>query len=455
MNWEDALRRLYALERRGIKLDLDRVAACLEAIGRPDRSFASILVAGTNGKGSTAAALASALARAGYRTGLYTSPHLIDFRERIRVDGRLADQGALQARMARDGERWEASELTFFEATTMLALGHFQDAAVEVAVLEVGMGGRLDATNTVEPILSVVTALGMDHAHALGSTAAAIAREKAGILRAGVPAVVNGGALGGPAAVAARAALLGSPLYRRRDCARIDRLRVAAISPEPVPGRVPEVALRFRVRPRLSAPPGCGLPEGGLELSSSLPGVHQAENLSLAALSLSVLRARGWRLPEEAIVDGIARLRWPGRLDRPRDDLPLVADVAHNREGARVLARALAPLVGRVRPVVGMVTQKDHEGFFRALRRVADQVELAPLADIRGAPVDELAGAAERAGWRVRRHPTVAQALSTALGEVRRAAGEIVLLCGSFHTLDEGYHALGIGPLARLWDNHD
>ena len=160
MNWEDALRRLYALERRGIKLDLDRVAACLEAIGRPDRSFASILVAGTNGKGSTAAALASALARAGYRTGLYTSPHLIDFRERIRVDGRLADQGALQARMARDGERWEASELTFFEATTMLALGHFQDAAVEVAVLEVGMGGRLDATNTVEPILSVVTALG-------------------------------------------------------------------------------------------------------------------------------------------------------------------------------------------------------------------------------------------------------------------------------------------------------
>lgn len=454
MNWDDALRRLYGLERRGIKLDLVRVAACLEAIGRPDRRFASILVAGTNGKGSTSAALASVLARAGYRTGLYTSPHLRDFRERIRVDGRLAGRRALEGRMERDWDRWEAAELTFFEATTMLALGHFADAGVEVAVLEVGMGGRLDATNTVEPVLSVITSLGMDHAHALGATPAAIAREKAGILRPGVPAVVAGGLPGAPGSVAARAAELGAPLYRRRECAAVRRLGLA-------PGGATGVAaggsaaIRFELVARPSAPAGFRLPGSGLRLESRLPGAHQAGNLALAALAAAILRERGWRIDDEAIIEGIARLHWPGRLERPRPDLPLVADVAHNREGAQVLARALSPLKGRVRPVVSMVAQKDHAGFFRALRRLAARVELAPLADPRGAPLDELAAAARQAGCDVGRHETIGAALATALANAGGGAGELVLLCGSFHTLDEGYHALGIGPRETLWDEAD
>jgi len=193
LTWEESLRWLLALERRGVKLDLTRMRAALEALNRPQASFSSILVAGTNGKGSTAAALASALRLSGRSVGLYTSPHLLDYRERIRLNGKLADSEAMRLRVERDREIWDRFELSFFEATTALAFSHFRETGVEVAVLEVGLGGRLDATNTVEPVLSVITPLGMDHAHLLGSTRAAIAREKAGILRPGVPAAVAGG----------------------------------------------------------------------------------------------------------------------------------------------------------------------------------------------------------------------------------------------------------------------
>lgn len=251
MTWEEAVRWLFALERRGVKLDLDRMSAALEDLGRPQDAFASVLVAGTNGKGSTAAALASAARLGGRTVGLYTSPHLLDCRERIRLNGRLAPEDALLARLERDREVWEAHALSFFEALTALAFCFFRDQGVDLAVLEVGLGGRLDATNTVEPILSVITPLGMDHAHLLGSTAAAIAREKAGILRPGVPAVVAGGSLAAIQAVADRARELGAPLYLRRSSVEVRSIRGGARGP------------RFLLRRRDRAPAGFTLPPAG------------------------------------------------------------------------------------------------------------------------------------------------------------------------------------------------
>jgi dihydrofolate synthase / folylpolyglutamate synthase len=445
VTWEEAVRRLYHLERRGIKLDLERVRECLRALGDPQQAFDSILVAGTNGKGSTASALASILSLSGTCTALYTSPHLLDFRERIRIDGRMDDRAALHARLERDWETWERFELSFFEAATVLALARFREAGVQLAVLEVGLGGRLDATNTVEPILSVVTSLGMDHAQILGNTAAAIAREKAGVFRAGVPAVTDGGPPGAPAALETAAREVGARLYRRNRC-----VRVSAIAPAG-PG------VRFRLTPRAGAPAGFTLPTGGLPLASALPGVHQAGNLALAALAAALLRGRGFAITDAGIAEGIRRVQWPGRLERPLPNGALIADVAHNREGARVLARHLATLApGReVRPVVGMVQGKDHAGFFRELGRVARTVWVAPLLDERAAPVQVLATAAEAAGLTVRRAGSVVDSLRVALDGAREPDGPLVLLCGSFHTLEEGYRGLGVRACERLWEAGD
>ncbi len=444
MSWEEAIRRLYHLERRGIKLDLERVRDCLHSLGDPQRTFDSILVAGTNGKGSTASALASILSLSGTPTALYTSPHLLDFRERIRIDGRMDDRAALHEILERDWEAWERFELSFFEAATVLALARFREAGVRLAVLEVGLGGRLDATNTVEPILSVVTSLGMDHAHILGSSAAAIAREKAGIFRAGVPAVTDGGAVGAPAALAARAREVGAELYPRNRCVRVSALAPAGAG----------LGVRFRLARRPAAPAGFALPPDGLSLESALPGTHQAGNLALSALSAAVLRGRGFAITDAQIVEGIRRVRWPGRLERPRPGAAFVADVAHNREGARVLARHLtAQARGReVRPVVGMVQGKDHAGFFRELARVASAAWVAPLLDERGAPVELLAAAAASAGLAVRAAGSVAAALDMALPGAREPDGPLVVLCGSFHTLEEGYRKLGVPAQERLWD---
>jgi dihydrofolate synthase/folylpolyglutamate synthase len=447
VTWEAAVRRLYRLERRGIKLDLERVRECLRALGDPQRAFGSVLVAGTNGKGSTASALASILSLSGSRTALYSSPHLLDFRERIRIDGCMDDCALLQTRLERDWETWERFELSFFEAATVLALARFREAGVQVAVLEVGLGGRLDATNTVEPILSVVTSLGMDHAEILGRTAAAIAREKAGIFRPSVPAVTDGGPPGAPAALEARARKVGARLYRRSRC-----VRVSAITP-PAAG----AGIRFRLTPRPGAPAGFTLPPDGILLESVLPGVHQAGNLALAALAAALLRERGFAITDGQIAEGIRRVRWPGRLERPLPGRALIADVAHNREGARAVARHLAASApGReVRPVVGMVQGKDHAGFFRELGRVAQSVWVAPLADERGTPLETLAASAESAGLAVRRAGSVVDALGTAFDGAHEPDGPLVLLCGSFHTLEEGYRSLGVPARERLWGERD
>jgi dihydrofolate synthase/folylpolyglutamate synthase len=182
--------------------------------------------------------------------------------------------------------------------------------------------------------------------------------------------------------------------------------------------------------------------------------VHQAGNLALSALAAAVLRERGFAITDAQIVEGIRRVRWPGRMERPLPGGAFIADVAHNREGARVLSRHLAARApGReVRPVVGMVKGKDHSGFFRELARVASTVWVAPLRDERGAPVEVLVASAESAGLVVRRADSVAEALDLALPGARGPDGPMVVLCGSFHTLEEGYERLGLPAQERLWN---
>lgn len=434
-----ALDYLFSLESRGIKLDLDRMRAALAELGRPERAFPSILIAGTNGKGSTSTLLASALAQGGRKVGLYTSPHLLDFRERIRVDGRMLSADALVDWVERDRAIWDRFELSFFEATTALAFRHFAAERIDVGVLEVGMGGRLDATNTVEPILSVVTALGMDHAQILGDTAAKIAREKAGIFRSGVPAVAGSGPREAIAALSERARELDTPLHLRRECLRVEALSAGE-----------EGGLSFTLRPRRN--PG---EERGraVRLTTRLPGRHQVANAASAYLALRLLREQGFAVSDAEVRTGFARARWPGRLERPRPDLPLFADAAHNREGARAVADALGSLArGReILLVAGMVEGKDHAGFFREMRRIARRVAISAPACARAAPPDLLARAAISAGMEPTVFPRVADALRFTLTAAQHDGGPCVLLAGSFFTLEEGYRELGVEPMESLW----
>ena len=284
------------------------------------------LVAGTNGKGSTAALLAGMATTAGYRTGLYTSPHLESVEERLRIDGRAVSTGRLASTVATivaSAENRLGYLPTYFETLTAAACLWFAEESVELAVLEVGMGGRLDATNGTDPVLSLITEIGLDHQDYLGPTLAKIGREKAGIMRAECDAIAWVEKPEARAAIQQVADQIGARLVWGPD--------VAAIEPIGKPTRWGQTF-------ELSTP--------GWRGSVTLPlvGRHQGENLALAALGAEALARQGLEhLDAEAIADGAARTRWPGRLEwvEPAGEKPILLDVAHNPDGAKTLELSL------------------------------------------------------------------------------------------------------------------
>lgn len=304
---------LYA--RQGVvTLGLERIRALLRRLGNPQEAYPVALVGGTNGKGTVARALAAILEEAGLKVGLYTSPHLVDFRERLAVGGEPVSQDQLHRLLEEVRPHAEAVGASFFEATTALALLHFARQGVEFAVLEVGLGGRLDATNAAEPMLSIVTNIGHDHLEVLGPTLRDVAREKAGIFRPGVPALTA--ARGeGLWELRAQAAALGTPLWVLGEAFALGEVAPSSR------GLAFTLFLRGEER-RFHTP---------------LLGPHQAENLALAAVGGRLLGA-GW----EAVAGGLARATHPGRLERiPLEGKELLLDGAHNPEGAWALREAL------------------------------------------------------------------------------------------------------------------
>ncbi len=339
----DPLSWLFA--RQGVVTPgLERIRGLLARLGNPEAAYPVALVGGTNGKGSTARALAAILEEAGFKVGLYTSPHLVDFSERIQVLGKPIPEGKLLTLLEEVRPRAEALGASFFEIATALALLHFAREGVEFAVLEVGMGGRLDATNATEPALSVVTNVGHDHLEVLGPTLKEVAREKAGILRKGVPALTaaQGEGLG---ALKAEARAREAPLLVLGEDFHVEGVEALAGG----------LAFTLRLGRTGEAP----------RLTTPLLGPHQAENLALAALSGRLLGA-GW----EAVARGLARAENPGRLQRlAYRGKELLLDGAHNPEGALALREALrfhgllpAALV------LAFSREKDHHGMAEALK---------------------------------------------------------------------------------------
>ncbi len=345
---DDPLRWLVERQRFGVELGLERMRRLLEELGRPDRAYRSVLVGGTNGKGSTAATLAAGLGAAGERVGLTTSPHLVHFAERFLVDGAAVPDATVREALRRVRPPAERAGATFFEIVTALALVLFAEAGVGTAVLEVGLGGRFDATNAVEPALSLITGVALDHVGVLGDTVERIAHEKAGILRAGVPAWTGAS---GPALKA----------LRSEAAARGARLRTLES----------EVRLEVGDRGWDGLELDLHTPFGAARAVTPLVGRHQARNVALALVGASEL---GVALGVAA--RGAARTVWPGRLERLRyRGRWLVLDGAHNPDAAAALARALTSLEGRVPVLVlGVSADKDVEGVVEALAGVADRV---------------------------------------------------------------------------------
>src|SRR3954471_8257116 len=331
MPYAELLARLAGVRTLGVELGLDRMRLALARLGDPQTRFAAVQIAGTNGKGSTAAMTEAVLREAGVRTGLYTSPHLARFTERIRIDGREADGdrlAALDRRVAAIGV-----PLTYFEIATALAFLAMAEAGVELAVLETGLGGRLDAVTTCVPCATAITSIGLDHTEYLGDTLAAIAREKAGILKPAVPCFVGRLPPEADDEIARAADAVGAPLFRfGRD-----------FGPSPFP--------------------------------AALPGGHQKEN---AALAVQLARAAGRHLgrpiADRAVERGLERVRWPGRCERVGDDL--LFDCAHNVDGAGVLAATL-PALASGRHVVllaAIVGDKDADAMMAPLAPAAAAV---------------------------------------------------------------------------------
>jgi dihydrofolate synthase/folylpolyglutamate synthase len=407
--------------RLGMKFGLETMRALVAALGHPERAFPSLLVAGTNGKGSVVAYADSVLRASGLRVGRYTSPHLMHVSERITVGGRAISARALDREVDRVRAAAEAlaaagrlpADPTFFEVLTAAAFLHFQRARVDVAVLEVGMGARLDATNVVEPLASAIVSIDRDHEAYLGTTLAAIAREKAGVLRRGRVTVL------GPLAAEARAAIA-------EEAARLGARIGDSTEARPGSGGKVDVVTPRRVHRGLAP----------------LPGAHQRANLAVAVRLLEEARAAGLAVNLSRMAKGIARTRWPGRLQRLPGRPPLLVDGAHNPAAARALAdelRGQGPFV----LVFAAMADKDIATMGRVLFPLARAVVITKVPGARAAPPDAIARAVGAPARGARQTERVRDALSLA----RRLAGPrgLVVAAGSLYLAGEVLRSVAAG----------
>ncbi len=424
MAYEAALERLFALTGGAWRLGLGRVSEMLSLVGNPHLAYPVFHVAGTNGKGSTVATLDAMLRGSGLRVGRYTSPHLVDFSERIVVNGAPMPKASITTWLTHWEPEMARIGATFFEATTAMALAYFAEQLVDVAVVEVGLGGRLDATNVVQPLVAAVTQIGFDHVEYLGETLEEIAGEKAGIFKRGAAAVVGDTRVHIRDVLTAHATTVGATpiLVTGRDW---------HVSDVHVDGAGTSFTLTARGASR--------------RLQTPLIGEFQAHN---AAVAIAMLQAAGgrWRAIAENAEVLLAGVQLAGRFHRWNAWL---FDVAHNPDGAATVAANLVN-VGVSTPIAAVVCvlkDKDWRGILLAIAAVAEQIFLtaAPTAPAsRAWNLDEVEAWAVAAGIRATRVDQFDVALQRAA-----AFGATVLVSGSFHTVGDAMERLQVDPLAR------
>ncbi len=420
-SYSAAERFLLSREFFGMKLGLENITEFLESIGRPQDNYKTIHLAGTNGKGSCASMLASVLREQGYKTGLFTSPHLVSLRERVRVNGRLIPQRSLVSFVDRHRKELTRRKLSFFEVVTAMALVHFSRVGVDIAVIETGLGGRLDATNVLIPELTMTTDISRDHLEILGTTIQKIAYEKAGIVKREVPHLIAILPAAAERVMEDKCRKVGAPLYRLR--------------PADFVASVEKNSLDFH--------------DNGWSLARVRPGLagpHQLRNAALVLKATAILRARGMRISKRAIRKGMAGVQWAGRFQviRKRGKPTIIFDVGHNVGGVETFVQTFqARYPGqRVKILTGFVKRKEHQKMFDLLSKIADRYMIVPLATKRSMDLDELCETINWRGVPMRRFGS----MSSGWRHLEKTTGpdEVVAVLGSHYLVGEFFEKVGI-----------
>ena len=429
MSYHESIQYLYNLRKYGIKFGLDNIRRLVTGLGSPHTSFRTVHVGGTNGKGSTSSIIASILQSGGFTVGLFTSPHLISFTERIRING--AEIGEHDVVSLAEEVREAALQIddfspAFFEVVTAMALLYFSRKQIDIAVMEVGMGGRLDATNIISPDVCVITQISYDHMEFLGRTLTEIAEEKAGIIKRGIPVVcahqepevMNG--------IITKAKENDAELYAygRDFCSRLVREDTRGI-----------VFNYHNTRRRIH------------DIRLPLAGVHQMHNASMAIEAVSLISGS---LTHGLIKEGVRNTTWPGRLEIIHDDPPVLIDGAHNPAAASVLSQSLRDIFLKtfegIILILGIMADKDIAGILKPLLPLARYVILTRPSYDRAASPETLARAAESLGFpNLRTACTIQEAIEMGMKDARNLLPESVLIVitGSFYTIGEAKEVLG------------
>jgi len=425
VRYAETIEYLYGLQQHGMKFGLDNIRRLMSELGDPQNEFLSIHVAGTNGKGSTSAMIESLLRTKGVRTGLFTSPHLVSFTERIRVNGQEISEDAVikladEVRKVVSGI--EDFSPTFFEVVTAIAFLHFMRMKVQWAVVEVGMGGRLDATNIILPEVAVITSIGIDHREFLGDTLEEIAREKAGIIKKGVPLVTAEQDTGAMGIIRQRCDEAGARLFSYN----------SEFSSEFASTGTETMFLNYKGSKEYR------------DIQLALAGEHQIINAALAIKAIEVVSEKYPEMDCD-IRKGLESVTWPGRLEMIKEHPPVLIDGAHNPPAAEVLSAHLRKLLSvkysRIIMVVGVMGDKDIEGILKPLLPLAAEIIFASPAYGRAASAKRLVDVAASLGYASKSTETVAGALHDAEGLYK--SGDLIVVTGSFYTIGEAKEAFG------------
>ncbi len=413
--YDKCLDTMYALGRFGIVLGLSTMQDILEKLGNPQNNFRCIHVSGTNGKGSVASSRSTILATAGYKRGLYTSPHLVAFNERFCIDGKqVTDDEVIEAykvvEAVNNGER----SATFFEISTAMAFYIFSNKKVDYAVIETGMGGRLDATNIISPVLSIITNISVEHKAYLGGTLAEIAGEKAGIIKPKIPVVTGARQKAAVAVIEAKAKEESAPLYRYRSDFKARRMN------------------------KKSCFTFYGIKKTWNNVETKLLGKHQVDNASLVLAACEVLNENeGLDLSEEIIKKGLLSTSWPGRLEVVSDSPLTIVDGAHNLVAIRTLTEYLKTTFNgrKITLVTGVLDDKSYNTMFKCILPVCSKVIIAEAKSERSVPSEKLVVAAKKHIGDATVIKDIPEAIQFA--EKEASGDDVICISGSLYVVGE------------------
>ena len=424
-SYQETIDYIYALQKHGIKLALSNSVRLMELMGNPQQKFRAVHVAGTNGKGSTSMFIASMLMAAGYRVGLYTSPHLVSFTERIRINNVPIPEARVVelAQQVRSGCRGTCAadgsgpmSPTFFEVTTAIAFAYFAGEGVDIAVIETGMGGRLDSTNVVMPLVSIITNIDLEHTEFLGGTLDRIAGEKAGIVKPGVPVVTGAMQPEALSVIEREAEARGARVYR--------------LSKDFMPADIRQGgAQRFEYR---------GIRNHYSALTINMLGRYQVDNACLALAAIECLRAAGVAVDETALRRGLEKARWEGRMERVSERPDVYLDGAHNPASAQRLAETIRDLKSSYRKlvlVIGILGDKDYRGIVDALVPLVDRVVVSKPHYSRALEVRVLAEEIRKLHGSVAAAETIGDAIALARGAAE--SDDMILVTGSLYVVGD------------------